>query len=109
MSGNLYELLGDRRCTGNDVTMLQTLEPGPARSEPVDPMVGIEAFVFGGEDCRNDVSGHIFQRQFAAEALCDASFPEGDAVPIQERDALHRWSQQRSRNRNEPQREFARD
>ena len=87
----------------------QTLEPGPARGEPVDSMVGIEAFVFRGEDGVDDVPRHVFQGELVAEALSDTCFTQRNAVPIQERDALHRWSQQRSRNRNEPQREFARD
>ncbi len=68
-----------------------------------------EAFVLRGEDRIDHVPRHFVQSQLAAEALRDARFAQRDSVSIEQRNALHRRTQQRRRERHKVKANFQRN
>ena len=99
--GNFHELLGDGRGARYNPAMAQPSQERAARGEPIDSVVGVEAFVLRGKNSVDDIPRHVFERELVAESLGNARLAEWNAVAIEERDALHRRAEQRCRDRNE--------
>ena len=71
--------------------------------EHIDSAMLEEALVLRREHRVDHVRRDFCHRDFAREPLIHAHFPQRHAVPIGELEALHRWPQQRGRQRHELQ------
>src|SRR5208282_5947915 len=57
--GELYELLGDRRATGDDAAGTDIAPSGAAEGAEVDAGVGLEALVFEGDGDAREILAHL--------------------------------------------------
>ena len=70
--------------------MTQPRQRRASSGEPIDPVMGIEAFVFRRENGIEDRPRHLVERELVAKPLVNAGLAKRNSMPIQERDALHR-------------------
>ena len=94
---------------GCDSPVAQPRDGGPNGGEPIDSVMPEKAFVLRGEHRIDHVPRHFFESQLAAETLRDARFAQRNSISIEQRNALHRWPQQRRRERHKAKAEMSRD
>ena len=76
------------------------------RGEPIDSVMPEKAFILRGEHRIDHVSRHFIESQLVAETLRDPRFAQRNSISIEQRNALHRRSQQRRRDRHEAKAEM---
>ena len=58
--GILDELLGDGRCAFAEGKRLEIFEKRPADAPVVEPVMGVESFIFDGDKGFRDLGGQVF-------------------------------------------------
>ena len=102
--GVFDELLVDRRGTGDDALGLRIVPGGACDGEGINPTVGEEAFVLGGEHGMNERRRNlrVFYRRRGACAVFVQQMSQRCAIAGKVERGGWRWFRQRLRQRHQP-------